>query len=335
MSKMKKRMFSFLLAAAMMLGIYTPTLAAEPLTEDASESRPFSKLSDTQFDGIKKSVSGQYVMVAEEQPDQEGVPVGRLDVDLIDADQYEAVLASENISDAVKESLRQKRESAVSRGDDHLLVTIFSPWLIKESGRSTRAIPTGRTNYTWNGHSFLIEKVYYRGIESDIAKISEGSGTKELASGLTSMALIGIGVVAPVHVALVASGLSLLQAFYQITGINSVYGSTQDTLHICLTYDLAEQWTWADIDGEWYLGLYTEKATVTSLWTKQFYFDTSTNTGRSEKNDTAVNKVVKGDHFSDDWQSQCQTAWNNRLSGLNEQTQWTIGGKTFSFGIGN
>ena len=333
---LKKRFTSLFLALAMVLGLSGQAFAANELTSAAADESAMIYTHDTPFEGIKASDDGEYAITS---ADGSAVPVGMLQVDLLNQEEYSAVINSPDLSEAVKESLTSKRNHALELGKNAQYVSIFSPHLLANNGIEAYAIPAGKTNYTWNGHTFLIERVITYGHDSDWQKIAKGPSTKEKASAIFDVALAMGGVTKKIELVASAAGkISLLAAFLELCNLsnaNFIPGTSEDYLDAVVTADTYEQWTWGKIlntDPDWFLGVYTKKVDVKKVETRQHYYVASESGYRTETKETPINDVLVGEHYTDDWQQSCKYAWDNRMSTVHDPAlTWKLGEKIFTY----
>lgn len=331
--KTHKKLVSILCAVALLVSALPAAAAVDDTSKLNSETGSESSAiytNSTIFNGIKASDAGQYAITAS---DGSEVPVGMLEVNLLDQEQYSAVMDRTDISDAVKESLMSKRDQALDVGKNEQYVFIFSPRFLDCNTAGTYAIPAGRTEYTWNGHSFLIERVHTLNVSSGYQFVDKGVTTKEKASTIVSVLLTLGGLNKKLAVA--SGGISLLQSFYNFNKIDSVPGNAGDYAQVCVNSDIYEQWTWGKhlpTDPDWFLGVYTEKVLVKKVLSKQQYFVPAVHGYQSSNEEINYNQELKGPHFTDDWQESCEIAWANRMSTVTDPTpKWTVGSKTFYF----
>lgn len=287
----------------------------------------------TIFEGIKASDNGQYAISS---TDGGEVPVGMLQVDLLDEEQYSAVLTNPDLSEPVKESLASKRDHALEIGESKQYVFIFSPRLLDENTAGTYAIPAGRTEYTWNGHKFMIERVYTYDVHSGFEYIQRGVSTKQVASTITDITL-GVASLSN-KFSFAASGISLLKIFLNalnLSNANYISGFSDDYIQADVISDVCEQWTWGkhlSTDPDWFLGVYTRRVFVKQVRVEQYYYVSSLSGYKLSPNTIYPNHEIKGAHFTDDWQQACSYAWDGRMSTLTDPAPtWTLGNKTFVY----
>lgn len=92
-----------------------------------------------------------------------------------------------------------------------------------------------------------------------------------------------------------------------------------------LIYDDVKQWTYAQQGDEWYLGLCTQKVTVTKVGTEQYYFNGTS--GKTTTKDVTTNKSQESEHYASPWATAYQ--WQNYP--LTEWLDWEVDGRTFVF----
>lgn len=332
---MKKKLMSLVLAMAMSLSVLPAANAVNTPKPETESGYSKTYMDSAVFDGIKVSDVGQYAIAAS---DGSEVPVGMLKVNLLDQEQYSAVMDRADISESVKESLVPKHDQAIDVGKTEQYVFIFSPRLLDNNAAGTYAIPSGRTEYTWNGHKFLIERLYTYNDDSGYVNIQTGVPTKEIAANIFDVTL-AIGSLKSEAVSLLASHISLLQAFLNLCNLsnaNYVPGHTGDYIQACVTADTCEQWTWGKhlpTDPDWFLGVYTERVFVKKVEARQKYY-VSSMSGFVQKDLDPIypNCELKGTHYTDDWQQACEYAWDNRMSTATDPTPtWKLGNKIFTY----
>lgn len=269
-----------------------------------------------------RSEDGYYAEEINIDGDDVWLPVGRLDIDLLDLDALEDTLRKNDIPVEVRTELLSASKIAMVRGSKSAKASFFSPDLVVNTNSSGS---TTTTYYTYSGHKMKSVRVYYSGISTGWEYISTGVKTKDIADDIASFILSAVGINFKT-ISIIATGITLFQAFLNDHG-SIAGGHRDDYLQIRLIYDDIKQWTYAQNGDEWILGLCTEQVTVTKVGSEQYYYNTLSGTGHTTTTDRAVNVVQKSEHFDSPW----ATAWQWLSTPLTEWIYWKVGSKTFYF----
>ncbi len=273
----------------------------------------------TPYEGIVKSADNCYAMLMETQSGEEAIPVGKLDINIADADDIDAVLANDNIEEEIKQHFYTQYEQAVANGITDLPATLFSSSLLSSNVDSTAYT-------TYNGARMKSDYLYYWNINTDYEDISKGISTADIAEFVVNVALIA-GSYASIYVNFISSGISLFQAFVNLYGNSWATGHYSDTLQVKLKYDKVLQWTYREIGDEWHLGLHSQKVTINEIDSFQYYYNSATRTGRDFETHREPHTICQSEHFSSPWATAYQ--WCN--SPLSEGCSWRCGKTTFVF----
>ena len=171
-------------------------------------------------------------------------------------------------------------EQVIKNGDSSVVATIFStellPPLATESNTNllTATCSTTTTSYcTYNGALMRSDIVVYTGLGTQTFSIVRGTGTKDITKTIvnTSVTLVG----ATTKLASVAF-LQMVISFISLYGSSYVTGSTSDFAEAHVTYNCSDQWTYRQVGNEWYLGLCSQKAVITKMYQRQYYYNSTT-----------------------------------------------------------
>ncbi|MDR1328186.1 MAG: hypothetical protein LBK23_01115 [Oscillospiraceae bacterium] len=273
---------------------------------------------DTEFDDIRKSDDGYYAMAVSTSAGEKYIPVGRLDIDLVNPDNVNTALSRTDIKPEIKEAIQESSALAIESGVGSRVVTLFSQALLPKidllsnarkptavatlarKSRATKITPYAPeyTYITYSGVPMVSERLYYTSVDSNLFTLKTGVTTKDVMATLSTMVVEVAGSFVPTLVSIVTSGFADLYAMY--TNANpSAVGNTKDKAEARITFDEIKQWTYVNPpNAAWILGLYSEKLTVTAVYHYQYYWYPSTLTGRSESNTKSTSSVYETPNFS-------------------------------------
>lgn len=274
----------------------------------------------TPFDGIVTSQDGFYAMKTQlsNNLNTVDIPVGRLDIDLSNDNEIETVLNRSDIPQEVKAEIKNKHISAKENNCSTATMSYFSSGLLSDDEETTY--------YTYKGHRMRNDKLFTYGLSTGWEYIEEGYDTLDTSENITDIVLTSVGV-ANVYVGILSTGMSLFEAFVDEWGQDFATGHSSDYAQIRLIYDDIDQWTYAEIDGEWSIGLISGCITVTKIGTEQYYYNINDRTGETTTTDEYVNVEYESENFSYPWPAAWQWAGNPE----DETIEWEAGDKIFSF----
>ncbi len=281
---------------------------------------------ETEFEGIYKSSSGVYAMETASENGEEYIPCGKLDINLKTEDDLNTLLNNDDITDEVKEAIKEIYREITEDGRTYESITLFSTEFATDSLPPTASTNTISSYYTYNGAKMRSDRLITRNAGTKTRTIKSGSGTSSVAASIANIA-VTVASSANQYISFLASGISLLKDFNNTYGTTWVTMSSEDFLEVALTYDKIDQWTYRQVGNEWHLGLVTQKATVTNIYSRQYYFNLKKREGREKKTDRNVNIVFKSPHFDSPWATAYQ--WVN--SPREEWMTWKCGSVTFKF----
>ncbi len=277
---------------------------------------------DTEFEGIKKSKDDCYAMVVETADGEVNVPVGKLEIDLSSESDIEAVLSNEKIALEIKERLQERYEQAVECGNTDAKAVLFSEELLPaEKEPNTR----GSTYTTYKGARMRSDKICYTGLSTRTVTIKSGTGTKNTCSSVYDF--IMTAATYEKHVSFFSTSITLFRAFMNAWGGEWVTGTTKDKSEMYIQYDNIDQWTYKQVGDEWRMGLCTQRATVTKIWAREYYWDVAKNKGIDWNNTRYVSIMHMSPDFSSPWAKAYQYAGNPYLEWMNGR----CGNVTFCF----
>ena len=119
----------------------------------------------------------------------------------------------------------------------------------------------------------------------------------------------------------------LFQAFLDMFGSTWATGEYQDYCEVRLIYNHSDQYTYRKIGDEWYLGLCSQKVTVTNIASEQYYYNAAASSGKTLTRNRNVNVIQKSPHYDSPWATAYQWCFDPKT----EWIKWKIGSVTFSF----
>ena len=334
----RKKLCSMILVCSMVLSMTVPAFATtnsennntcniESRIPSLAELSSKRYLYNTEVETIKQSADGFYAMVSATDDGMINIPVGRVDIDLSDSEQVLSALSNTNISEPVKDELRRLHELALKSDCETPVASLFSPQLLNYNSRG----PIEQVYGEYNGFQIMEEIMTTTTITtpSHVTAL-KGPSLLEwcLESDTLGIVVSGLGFV-PGKIGLLAGGVSIAQAFFNRFGEIPITGSTSDYLEISVTYSKIEQWTWVNCDGDWSLGLFTQKATINKIEHRTYLFDSNTRVGHLlDETDYRTQGPYVSPHFNKD---RFETAVKNRYSALNERMWINVYNAKLSF----
>lgn len=324
---MVKRFVSLFLAASFIFAINSGALAVSAgeatKVQAPHELLQKSYVQETNFDGIMESADGYYALKISASSAPKSIdylPVGRVDIDLLDADEVDLVLENDKIPPEIKAEIERKQKQAVSSGTESARVTFFSSELLENTSANNSIY------YTYNGHEMRSDRLYTYRSNTGWEYIKQGTTTRIVAASLFNIGLGFLGIKL-VPVSILSSGLAVITAFTSVFGNNWIGGHAEDFLQMRLQFDDVKQWTYGNAGDGWRLGLCTENVVLTKIGVEQYYYNKESRIGRSQTSDNYVNVNVKSPHYDSPW----ATAWQYMLSPEEEWINWKVAESVFSF----
>jgi hypothetical protein len=359
-----KRFFSAIISTAIAVSMLLSMAVSATATNEATDSRAIGisetvvipgndELSQkeytisTEFENIKESDDGFYAMEVASGNDIALVPVGRLDIDVVDENVFSATMQRTDISEQAKEEITANREKMIELGSlDGYEVTVFSQFLLPEDSRTVvysmrkkginrsygTVVPFG-TTYTYETYSgipMVIEDVVQTGLNTTYKTVASGISAKSTAETAITIALTIVGFSSSTLINYVATGISLLSYFLTTVGTSTFTASYTDTLQVRLIYDKTTRSAFLiDSNDIWHIGVTTRKVTVTKIGSEQYYYNGGNN-GKTLSLDRTVSQTIKGSYFDSPYSEAYFRAANN-YTPANEQLQWKATDATFIF----
>ena len=298
---------------------------AEQLTVCApNELLTESYTTETTFRDVKKSPDGRYAIELTTSIGTEYLPVGRLDINLLDSSSVDNTLQRDDIPTEVKAEIQKKQERAIANGSNSASVSYFSSALMEtQDGLTTRS--NDSIYYTYQGHEMRSDRLYSYGDSTGWEYIVSGTKTETVTSALFNVAFSAAGL-AFTSVSILSTGAAVIKAFTDLFGLGWITGHSSDYLQMRLFFDDIKQWTYGKTGSGWQLGLCTEKVTLLKVGHEQYYYNNGRG-GELENSDRSVKQVMMSEHFDSPW----ATAWQWTTAPLTEWVTWKVHNKTFVF----
>ena len=247
----------------------------------------------TEYDGISQSGDGYYAMDIEVGKYIEHIPIGKLKIDLTDEIAVKAALEM-NLTDGMIEDITRMRQEVLDEGLDELTLTIFCESLLMSPNPMMRV---ARTYMDYRGMRMRTTTAM-AGRIMQTRIVSRGSNTWNVARQIGGIVMESLGV-ADARVGVVASGISIFQHFRNMTGIQTVPGSTGDFLEIWGSYTVTRQRTYGTLYGNWVLGATTYRASWHTLKSRQVY--RVNNNDRQVITNINTRQVISSRDFARPW----------------------------------
>lgn len=236
---------------------------------------------DTEFDGVKSSIDGEYVAVeTNASGDEVYIPADLVEIDLTkdiapqiaDFDFPQEIIDAITAKAAIVDTLKDKR------------VVIMAPQNNQESssGDNGDISTCGWTYDTYNGTPIKSYKLYSYGLTGKNLKF-DAAKAKATAQALTSLMLTA-GSQTNKTVSYTATGKSIFDDFCSAFGLSSteILGGSGDYVEHTFDYDLVEQFTYVQQGQTWRYCLYTQKVTVTHIEVEVKFYIQSIRTGKKK-----------------------------------------------------
>jgi hypothetical protein len=260
---------------------------------------------------------------------EKAIPVGKIDINLANPNQIIDAINNRLISPEVKERLKMRHKQVVESGYMVAKATFFSPDLLpnnKSVSTSYSAQPPYTTTYyTYNGSQMKSEQLFYDNLDTQYQVISSGSLAKNIADNICNLAVIAVTKIK--YVNFFTTAISLYDAFANAYGASWATGATNDYVQVKLIYDNTDQWTYRNINGDWYLGLVSQKAVISNIASVQYYYNKAKLSGKTFERSRNVSVTHKSSDFDSPWAVAYQ--WCNNH--VNETLSWQCGGVLFYF----
>lgn len=313
------------------LSSLTPTaLAFSKSDTEVNKPSSTSYSESTEFDGIYKSVDGQYAMKVSAENSSKTltrssesifIPVERIDIPFSDTIAVRAFVNRTDIPAEIINDFQDKYESYLnsnSKEKENVHATLFAP--------AANGNPDVILKYTYNGYPMQTYQFNYTNCSTGWKDVKKGAGTKDKVKLIKDVA-ITIGSALSTKLSYFSTGKSIWDSFaaYYKLSDNSVSTDTKDYFEARLVWDQVTKYTYTNMAGEWECGLVTYKVNIRTLG-QETYFSKS---GKGPYNtETAYNTVCSSPHFNDPW----ATAFNNGRYTVRENISWSTGDVKYDFG---
>ena len=320
-----KKIIAFILSVVILGTCVPPAFAIEePLaqTGDAQIAPSWDKSSYTntsEVDNIKMTEDGDYALEICENTESVYIPVGRMDIDILDDDEFNSAMQNTLLSDHIKHSLTVHREMLLNSGKESYSATVFSPELLTQA----RSIVIDYPEY--KGHRMRNEVISYSSLEKTYT--ANGTKSKDIADTLSTIFLTGTSFSSVPAISLCSAGLSLFGYFLSVYENSFPVGGTSDFVTVTVKYDKIDQFTCTDVLGEWMVGLTSQYVKVRDINTHQYYYDANTNKGRSLDHKESPNFEAETPNYEE----PLAFAFQHMNDGVTEYITLEIGSKKFVF----
>ena len=134
---------------------------------------------------------------------------------------------------------------------------------------------TSNSSYTYSGHVMKDVATYYLNLETSTKVVSKGSAAKGFASALTEVAITATGF-ASKWVSLFSGGVSALTAYCNASGctasqIPAADPTNYNRLEAYVNYNVYTKRTYEKVDGEYELGLISQRYIINRIVTKEHF----------------------------------------------------------------
>lgn len=331
---MMKKILSLVLALALCLGLAAPAVAVEKEAalmeandaevEAAIEKRSQRALAEeycfqSKYNAVMENAAGDYALLVEEEGEEPVLlPVGCIQVDLLDSDAVNEVLERTNLSEETKNAVEKMASKAepCSECDTCNLISVFSPDLLPKS----RGIST--SYYTYKGMQMKVEQIT-KADHAGFASIGGGTQASTIWKGITNAILSAAGIVST-KVSIFGTGLTLLDAVRSASNCNNVYPAGGNDVQAKVRYTGTTRYTYANVQ-DWMLGCVSHSVLVEEI---EFSYDVYENMERALKGDFIcnVNRTVQSESYSNHWEVGY---YNYNFAKVDGEIELKLGSKTF------
>lgn len=316
-----KKLLSVALALALCIGLAAP---ASAMVKDAHEAQVQRALSEeyciaSKYDSVMENADGDYALLIEvEGSDPALLPVGCVQVNLLDTEAVNEVLESTALSKETKNAIAQMASEAepCSQCDDCNLITVFSPDLLPQ----TRGIST--SYYTYHGTQMKLEQID-KADHAGYASLGGGKDAAKIWKGITNAVISAVGLVST-PVAVFGAGLSLLDAIRTVSNCNNVYPAGGNDVQAKVRYTGTTRYTYAKMQ-DWLLGCVSRRVLIEEI---AFSYDVYEDMTRVRSGDFVreVNRAVQTESYSDHWAIAYA---NHTFAKVDTEINLKLGSKTF------
>lgn len=288
-------------------------------------------LSATECDTIYTTADGTYAMDVCTDDGEEYIPVGRLDISLADAESVQAALNHPGIAPEMKTHIQKRYDEAQQSGNTDAVLTVFSQELLPRT-RTTEYI-------TYKGIPMRTDVIKETNLSTPTQRVASGFLTSSAAKSVRDVALSALGLTNSqkkllAFVPKLSGSISLFLAFVEAGNSSYVTGSREDFLEASMRYNNTVQWTYASVGGVWTMCAVTQCAEILELYSKQYYYNTTTYSGEEHITDrdlvdpkTNTGYLLKTPGYSAPYAKAYQCL-NNPVE---EWMSWTVYNTTFYF----
>lgn len=316
-----KKLLSVTLVLALCIGLSAP---ASAMVEDAYEAQVQRALAEeycitSKYDSVMENTNGDYALLIEvEGSDPALMPVGCVQVDLLDAEAVNEVLKSTDLSKETKSAIEQMASEAepCSQCDDCNLITVFSPDLLPQ----TRGIST--SYYTYHGTQMKLEQID-KADHAGFASIGGGTNAEAVWKSITNAVISVVGL-ASTPVAVFGAGLSLLDALYTISNCNNIYPAGGNDVQAKVRYTGTTRYTYAKMQ-DWLLGCVSRRVLIENIAFSYDFYEDMTRV-RSGDFVREVNRAFQTESYSDHWAIAYA---NHTFAKVDAEIRMDLGSKTF------
>jgi len=305
-----------------MLGLH---VTGEPAARSLNE-----ELIQTELEGIVATSDGFYAMEVRTVFGIEYVPMGKLVIDITNEDEVKSALQRGDLTTSMIDDILFMRQEVLDGNAPYgLVLTILCQSLLPKD----MITPFGTNReITYNGRRMRTTFTSATNRLTPLRDVARGTGTRNVASSVTNMAII-IGGTVNSTIGMVDAGVSLLQNFINIVRPpnNVIVANQGDFLQVGVRWNETIQRTYGFTSGNnWMLGLTTMRIAVNRIDTRQHFM--VNNSGRESSTNRNVFHQRESAQYAHPWTLADQRTQGLRpLGPLVQPVQWRVHNTTFEF----
>lgn len=297
--KIVKTILGFVLMFAMGFNFLTVSAEAVSVYKENEMQRTLKQqyCIASEHEGVFEDDEGNYAL-AVEVPNRTApilMPVGYLQVDLLDQTSVDMVLNHTSLSESIKNSIRDMSRTAKPCYDCDKcnLVSIFSPDLLPETRSTTTSY------YVYDGTRMKVDQIE-RDSHTEYGAFISGKG-EEFSSkleGITGV-LLGVGGIFSTHVSIFGVGLTLFDAIASCSGINGYGTINSSEVKSRVFFHGISRYTYAYIE-DWRIGCVSHSADIDAVEINYVLYD-GDNFEKKGTRDILVNELIETESFNNHW----------------------------------
>ena len=252
---------------------------------------------DSNYSGVMKDANGNYALAVDMPDDTSPVllPVGYLQIDLLNPASVNKVLNHPNLSAEIKESVHNMAQSAepCDKCDNCNIVSIFSPDLLAQTRSTTTSY------YTYDGTRMKVDRIE-RDSHTEYGTITSSKGEEfmSLLNGISDVTLAVAGCFS-LPISIFGAGVTVFNAIADHSSINTVSSVNSSQVQVRVLFHGITQYTYAYIE-DWRIGCVSHLAEVQKTQFDYILYD-GDNRKCTNNFSVLVDRTVKTESYDNHW----------------------------------